>query len=71
MKPGKYVAWKWLNGLAQGVIKSVHHDSITIESKGKLITRHGSADNPAVVISHKSGNDVLKLASELQLTEKD
>lgn len=70
MKPGTHVAWRWLSGIAEGVVKSVHEESITIESKGKLITRHGTPDNPAIVITHKSGNDVLKLASEVQDTEK-
>ena len=71
IKPGDHVAWRWLSGIAQGVVKSVRYESITIESKGKLITRHGSIDNPAIVMSHKSGNDVLKLANEVQNTEKE
>lgn len=70
MKVGDSVAWQWGNGLAEGTIKAVHKESITIESKGKLITRHGSKDNPSIVISHKSGNDVLKLANEVQVTKK-
>jgi len=71
MKIGDHVAWKWINGLAQGQIKSIHLEPTTILSKGKSVKRNGSSDNPAVVISHKSGNDVLKLASEIQLTEKE
>lgn len=70
MKVGNYVAWKWGNGLAEGKIKSIHHESKTITSKGKEVTRHGKKDNPALVIEHKSGNDVLKLQSEVQETEK-
>lgn len=70
MKPGDYVAWKWGNGLAEGKIKSVHYESVTIESKGKHIKRNGLPDNPALVIEHGSGNDVLKLASEVQKTER-
>ena len=69
MKPKDYVAWKWGNGLAEGIIKSVHYEPITITSKGKLVKRNGSADNPAVIIEHKSGNNVLKLASEVQVTK--
>jgi hypothetical protein len=45
---------------------SIYHESVTIESKGKLITRRGSEDNPALIIAHKSGNDVVKLLSEVQ-----
>lgn len=69
MKPGEYVAWKWGNGVAEGKVKSVHYEPVTIESKGKQIKRKGSADNPAIVIEHRSGNDVIKLTSELQKTE--
>lgn len=71
MKPGDYVAWKWGNGLAQGKVMSVHDEPITITSKGKQVKRNGSPDNPAIVIEHASGNDVLKLSSEIQKTEKD
>jgi hypothetical protein len=71
MKPGDHIAWRWGNGLAQGVVKSVHLESTTIQSKGKTIIRHGTKDNPAIIIKHKSGNDVIKLASEVQKTEKE
>jgi hypothetical protein len=70
MKPGDHVAWKWMNGLAQGTVRSVHVEPTTIVSKGSLVKRNGTVDNPAVIIEHKSGNDVLKLASEIQKTEK-
>lgn len=71
MKSGDAVAWQWGNGLAEGIIKSVSPESTSIISKGKHITRNGTKDNPALIISHKSGNDVLKLASEVQKTNKD
>jgi len=69
MKPGDYVAWKWGNGLAEGIIKSVHNEPTTIVSKGAQVKRNGTKDNPAIIIEHKSGNDVLKLASEVQVTK--
>jgi len=69
MKAGDSVAWKWGNGLAEGIIKSVHTKPTEIMSKGTRVKRNGSVDNPAVIIEHKSGNDVLKLASELQGTK--
>ncbi len=62
------VAWRWGNGLAQGVVNEVHTQRVEITSKGKKIARNGTADNPALVIEHKSGNPVLKLASEVQKT---
>lgn len=68
---GDIVAWKWGNGIAQGVVEEITHEKITIESKGSLITRRGSAENPAVIIRHKSGNLVLKLQSELLITSSD
>ena len=71
VKVGDSVAWEWGYGLAVGEVKSVHAERISIESNGKTITRNGSEDNPAIVIAHKSGNDVLKLSSEVQKTNKD
>jgi hypothetical protein len=70
LKQGDSVAWQWGNGLAEGTVKSVHVEPTSITSKGKSIKRNGTADNPAIVIAHKSGNDVLKLASEIQKTNK-
>lgn len=69
VRPGDVVVWKWAGSVAHGEVKEVRYDRTQIESKGKLITRDGTADNPAVVISHKSGNDVLKLASELEVAD--
>lgn len=66
MKPGDHVAWRWVNGLAEGVIQEVHTKRTEIVSKGKHITRNGTSDNPALIIDHISGNLVLKLASEVQ-----
>ncbi len=69
MKKGDHIAWKWGNGIAEGVIEEVHHGRKEVTSKGKVVTRNGTQDNPALVISHKSGNPVLKLASEVQKTQ--
>jgi hypothetical protein len=68
-KTNDHVAWKWGNGLAQGVVTAVRLERTEITSKGKKITRNGTSDNPALVIEHKSGNLVLKLASEVQKTD--
>ncbi len=70
MKAGDSVAWQWGNGLAQGEVKSVHESRMAIQSNGHEIVRNGTKENPAVIIAHKSGNDVLKLASEVQQTNK-
>lgn len=69
-KVGDRVAWPWLSGVAEGTVIEVIAERHQILTKGKLVTRNGTAKNPAVVMSHKSGNDVIKLASEL-LTPAD
>jgi phage terminase small subunit len=65
LKAGDRVAWRWFSGVAEGEVLSVHTDKTQILSAGKVITRNGSKANPAVVIIHKNGNQVIKLASEL------
>ena len=62
---GNQVSWKWLNSVASGEIIGISYEKTQIESKGKLITRNGTKDNPAVIIKHKNGNLVIKLKSEL------
>jgi hypothetical protein len=71
MKVGDNVAWQWGNGLAEGQVKEVRHERTVILSKGKHITRNGTQDDPAIIIQHKSGNEVLKLAHEVQKTDRD
>jgi hypothetical protein len=66
MTSGQYVAWKWGTGLAEGKILSVHPEPTSIKSKGKLIKRNGSHDNPALIIEQSSGTRVLKLESEVK-----
>ena len=68
MNVGDSVAWLWANGLAEGVISEVRPSRTEIISKGKKIVRNGSPDNPALIITHASGNPVLKLQSEVQKT---
>ncbi len=64
---GDHVAWKWGAGVAEGVVVDIIPERVSIESKGKVITRNGTTDNPAVLLDHASGNKVLKLKSELQI----
>lgn len=65
---GDGVAWKWGFGVAEGVVIDVIPDTTEVESKGKVIRRHGTEENPAIVIEHASGNPVLKLQSEITKT---
>jgi hypothetical protein len=68
VKVGDHVAWRWANGVAEGVIREIRTESTVIESKGKRIVRNGTPDNPAIIIAHTSGTPVLKLMSEIQQT---
>ncbi len=62
---GETVAWLWYGKPVHGVVQEILPKTSQIVSKGKAITRNGSPSNPAIMLSHKSGNDVIKLASEL------
>ena len=62
---GDIVFWRWGGGLAQGIVQDIIYDRAEIVSKGKYIARNGTKANPAVIMDHKSGNPVIKLASEL------
>ena len=65
LQKGDGVAWKWANGIAEGEVLEVCPERTEIESKGTRIVRNGTEDNPAIIIKHTNGNEVLKLASEL------
>lgn len=62
---GDPVSWQWYGRIISGTVKEVVPNKTTIHSKGALVTRNGTPENPAVIIDHRSGNDVIKLASEL------
>lgn len=64
---GDSVKWKWATGFAYGQVIDITPETVTIVSKGKKITRHGTVDNPAVTIENDSGTHILKLESELIL----
>lgn len=67
MKVGDQVGWQWGTGLATGVVVEVNRKRTQIESKDKIITRNGRADDPAIVITSDNGSKVLKLEHELQV----
>ena len=62
---GDAVGWRWFNGVAEGIIIEISPQKTTIHSKGKVISRNGTQENPAVIIKHNSGSQVIKLQSEL------
>ena len=65
------VSWNWGGGAPGGkVAETKEHGEIAIQSKrGNTIKKNAEPDNPAVHIA-RSGNDVVKRASELNVEEK-
>ncbi len=64
-KMGQTVAWKWPPGYVTGLVQDSFTETVRRETKGKLITRHGTKENPAYLLLTKKGVYVLKLESEL------
>ncbi len=65
---GDWVCWKWGTGVAEGTVKEIHNSRTEIVSKGTHIVRNGTKNNPAVIIVHTNGNEVIKLQSEITTT---
>ena len=65
------VSWNWGSGAPGGkVAETKEHGEIAIQSKrGNTIKKNAEPGNPAVHIE-RSGNDVVKRASELNVEEK-
>lgn len=66
IRSGTRVRWSWGSSSAEGTVEEVHHETISRQSKGEKITRKGSDDDPAYVITQDDGTVVLKLASEVE-----
>lgn len=66
IREGTEVKWKWGNGQATGRVSERHESTIRRTLGGSDITRHGTADNPALVIEQPDGQIVLKLQSEVE-----
>lgn len=64
-KKGQELEWKWPPGYVKGVVQEHFTETVRREIKGKLITRHGSPENPAYLLLTRKGVEVLKLESEL------
>lgn len=71
MKVGDQVGWQWGSGIATGTVLELRPERTQIESKGKVITRNGQSDDPAVIIQGDNGSTVIKLAHEVQVTRGD
>lgn len=66
IRVGSRVTWPWGSGTAEGTVSERHTETITRTTKGSEITRHGSEDDPALVITQDDGTTVLKLRSEVE-----
>jgi hypothetical protein len=66
IRTGTTVAWTWGQHRAQGKVVEVHHETVRRTLGDSEITRHGSHDNPALVIEQEDGTLVLKLRSEVE-----
>jgi len=60
------VEWKWGGGKPSGVVEEIKTDGqLEIKSKGKMVHKNASPENPAVHVG-REGNDVVKRMSELE-----
>jgi len=68
---GDKVSWPWNGAAPSGkVAETKEHGEISIQSKrGNTIKKNAEPDNPAVHVE-RSGNDVVKKASELNVEQK-
>ncbi|KAG8843767.1 hypothetical protein FRB96_003729 [Tulasnella sp. 330] len=71
LKEGDEVSWKWGSGNPSGTVAEVVKEgkAEVTSNKGNTITRNAREGDPAVIIARK-GNDVVKLAHELDKEEK-
>lgn len=60
------MSWKWPPGYVLGTVLESFTETVRREIKGKLITRHGTKENPAYLLLTRKGVEVLKLESELR-----
>lgn len=64
-EPGTRVEWDWGRGTAQGFVTEVFTQPVERTLKGARVKRNATPSNPAYLIRHESGSDVLKSHSEL------
>jgi len=70
VETGDKVSWEWNGSHPNGVVGEVKAGEVTVTSnRGNEISKTGDSSNPAVHIE-RSGNDVVKLANELDVEKK-
>ncbi|WRT68280.1 uncharacterized protein IL334_005256 [Kwoniella shivajii] len=69
LKKGDEVSWNWGSGQPSGKVADIVEGKAEVKSKkGNVISKNGTEEDPAVVIT-RSGNDVVKRAHELNEVE--
>jgi hypothetical protein len=66
IRTGTTVTWAWGAHRAEGKVVELHRGTVSRRLGGSEITRHGSDDDPALVIEQEDGTRVLKLRSEVE-----
>ena len=64
---GDKVSWNWGGSTAEGTVKSIFHEKTTRKIKDNEVVKHGTKDNPALMIHQQDGDRVLKLLSEVEV----
>jgi len=70
-KVGDKVSWRYGGGKGQGTIKKKYEAPVTKTIKGTEVTRNASPETPAYLIETDEGDQVLKLATEIDNTSRD
>lgn len=71
IRQGTRVQWAWGNGTAEGKVVSKHESSLERDLGGSSVVRHGSAEDPALLIRQDDGQEVLKLESEVSRADEE
>jgi uncharacterized protein involved in tolerance to divalent cations len=66
LKKGVKVYWNWAGKNAEGIIQEIFTKTVERKIKNTIVVRHGTYENPAILIEQEDGDEVLKLASELK-----
>lgn len=66
IREGTRVVWSWGNGEAEGRVQDKRAETVRRTIDGSEITRHGTDDDPALIIEQDDGQTVLKLQSEVE-----
>jgi methyl-accepting chemotaxis protein len=65
VRVGMKVKWVFGSGVATGTIVQLYRRAVKKRIKGSISTRNGTTENPAILIEQDNGDEVLKLASEV------